>query len=289
MSYTSAKSKPNKDLVSYQSVRGADVKTLYEAVVESTPMTQLYSDFVRPRSDGSDVSRDAVNNTIRFLIATDFLEKPSDDVVERIPGQPYEEQPFELRMLHHLQQQTGEQNHFMELHRFIGESSRVHFDRSALVEELNRELDSYAFEWNKEKVKMWYDFVSPLGLTSVNNSQEILTAPSPRIVYDGLELFNETKDSTRLRDALDWVENEFFYCYAERGGALPRVHAGLSETLGTLEYHDVISFHSTSDATREVAIPSITADKTSSFELHPLSQRPAFEYPLNSHEVTITK
>lgn len=285
MSYTPVDGKPSKDLVSYQSVRGADIKEVYGAVVESTPIKQLYSDFVRPEADTENVKYDSVDNSVRFLHATDFLRKPSEDILERVPNQPYAELPFELRMFHHLRQQEGEQEHFMELHRILAETDRRFVNKDDLVEDLNRELGSYALNWNEPKVKTWYDLMSPLGLTSVQDNYSILTAPCPRVVYDLLKVFVEREGSNRIREALDWIEKEFFYCYAERGGGLPRIHTGLSETLATLDYYDAVSLKSTSDAVHEVAIPALRADKTSSFKLHTLPRRPAFQYPLESHEL----
>lgn len=277
MSYTYASGKSEKDLASYQSVRGADVKAVYSEVSELTPLTQLYRDFGRPQPGGA--SKTPVDNTVQFLNAIDLIERPADDVVEPMNGQPYDELPFELRVLHHLRQQEGEQEHFIDLHRVLAKGDREFYDKEELEEDAKRELD-YALDWNVQKVETWYNLVGPMGLVSVRDNQEILTSPSPRLVYDLLDTFEEREGSAQLREALDWVEREFCYCYVDPGGAVPKVHRGLSRTLTSMEADGVLMLSSPSDAVREVSLPTSAANTTSGFTLAPRPERPAYQYPL---------
>jgi hypothetical protein len=283
MSYTEASGKSKKDLVSYQSVRGADIKAVYSGIKGLTPLKQLYHDFGRPTEDEGN-SKTTVDNTVQFLHAIDLIERPTEDVVERIDDQPYEDSPFEMRVLHHLRQQSGEQRHFVDLHRVLVKGSRTFYEKSELMENGGRELD-YALDWNVQKVATWYNLVEPMGLVSVRDNQQILTSPSPRLVYDLLSTFEQVENSTQLRDALDWVEQEFCYCYKSPGGAISEVHKGLSQTLSSMAEDGVLTLGSPSDAVREVALPTRSADTTSSFELTDRPDRPAYRYPLDAHQM----
>lgn len=285
MNYTYATDKPDRDLASYQSVRGAEVKAIFKAVSDSTPITQLHSDFVKPTADPRSRS---VDDTVGFLCAVDFLDKPTDRTVEFIEDQPFEELPFELRMFHHLKQQKEPQDHFARVHEVIVDQDEVLYDKEDLLEDVKRELGNYPFDWNIQKIQTWYNLMSPFGLVSVRDNQEILTSPAPAVVYDLLDAFERQEGSTQLRKALDWVEEHFFDCYASHGGT-PRVHSGLDSTIQTLISDEVLELGTPSDATYEVKVPSADANKASNFELNERPSTPAYRYPLESHEQVITQ
>jgi len=285
MSYTYATDKPDKDLISYQSVRGAEVKAIFETITGATPTSQLHSQFVKPTGDAKSKS---VEYTIDFLCAIDFLDKPSGSTVEPIDGQPFEDLPFELRVFHHLKQQENPQDHFARVHEVIVDQDSSLYDKDNLLEDVKRELGQYPFSWNIEKIQMWYNLVAPMGLVSVRDNQEILTSPAPAVLYDLLNAFEHREGSNQLAKALNWIEENFFDCYASRGG-VSRVHEGLDQTLEVLVSDDVLELGTPSDATYEVKIPSADAKKTSNFELHERPSTPAYRYPLESHELEVTQ
>ncbi|WP_267644026.1 hypothetical protein [Haloarchaeobius amylolyticus] len=283
MTYTHASSKSEKDLISYQSVRGAETKAIYETIREGTSLSSIEKKFVKPTETSNSKS---VKDTIQFLHATDFLERPSERTVEPLDGQPFGDLPFELQLFHHLSQQEAPQDHFIEVAEVIANQDQITYDKDDLLEDLKRELGSYPFDWNIEKVQMWYNMMAPMGLVSVRDNQELLTSPSPAVVYDLLDAYRSRENDHRLRSAFDWVEKNFFSCYASRGG-IPRVHRGLSDTLGTLVSDGVLDLEAPSDATYEVKVSSANADKVSSFTLHERPQRPAYRYPLDAHEIEV--
>lgn len=285
MSYTYATDKPDRDLVSYQSVRGAEVKAIFEAISEATPVSQLHSQFVKPAEDSQSRS---VDYTINFLQAIDLVDKPSDRTVEPIDGQPFEELPFELRVFHHLKQQKQPQDHFARIHEVVVDQDTAFYDKEELLEDIKRELGNYPFDWNVQKIETWYNLMSPFGLISVRDNQEVVTSPAPAVVYDLLDAFKRREGSRQFRKALDWIEEHFFSCYESRGG-IPRVHKGLDDTLDLLVSDDVLELSTPSDATYEVKVPSITADKASSFELNKRPSTPAYRYPLESHELEVSQ
>lgn len=283
--YTRANGKSEKDLASYQGVRGAEVKAIATNLQGSTPMSQVHKDFVRPVDDANP---DSVDNTLQFLHAIDVIKKPTERVVEPIENQPFSEYPFEVRLLHHIKQQQNAQDHFARIQKVMVERDREKevrlIDKADLKEDLEREADDYPFEWTGEKVEMWYNLMAPMGLISIKDNQEIGTAPAPALLYDLLEGFKQEIESNNLREALDWIEEHFFTCYASPGG-VPRVHQGLSDTMKTMIHDDALSLMSPSDATYEVEVPATKADRVSRFELDERPDKPAYQYPLEHDEV----
>ena len=283
--YTRAKGKSDRDLASYQGVRGAEVKAIATNLQGSTPISQVHRDFVRPADDANP---DSVDNTLQFLRAIDIIDKPTERVVEPIENQPFPEFPFEIRLLHHIKQQQDAQDHFARIQHVLVERDREKevrlIDKTNLKEDLEREADDYPFDWTVQKVEMWYNLMAPMGLISVKNNQEIGTGPAPALLYDLLHGFERENDSNSLREALDWIEEHFFTCYASPGG-VPRVHLGLSDTMKTMIDDDALGLMSPSDATYEVEVPATKADRVSRFELNERPDKPAYHYPLEHDEV----
>jgi hypothetical protein len=283
MTYTYASNKSDKDLVSYQSVRGAETKAIFQTIQEGTSVSGIKENFVKPTQDASDRN---VADTLQFLEATDFIEHPSERTVQPIENQPFEGLPFELRLLHHLSQQETPQDHFIRITEVIANADVVLYDEEDLLEDVKRELGSYPFDWTIQKIKMWYDMMAPVGVVSVRDKEEILTSPSPAVVYDLLDAYEAHEGDQRLRHALEWVEDNFFSCYTSRSG-VPTVHRGLSDTMGTLVADGVLELRSPSDATNEVDLPSAKADRVSSFTLNDRPAQPAYQYPLEAHEIEV--
>lgn len=284
-SYTYADGKSTKDLASYQGVRGAEVKAIATNLQGSTPIAQVHQDFVRPADDSN---TNSVDDTIQFLQAIDIIKRPSERIIEPIGNQPFSEYPFEIRVLHHLKQQQDAQDHFARIQEVMIDKERDKevrlYDKSNLKEDLEREADDYPFDWTVQKVEMWYNLMAPMGLISIKDNQEVGTSPCPALVYDLLERFEREETSNSIREALDWIEEHFFACYASRGG-VPRVYLGLSDTLKTMIDDKLLSLKTTSDATYEVEVPATKADRVSQFELSEQSDKPAYRYPLEHDEV----
>lgn len=287
MNYTYADGKSDRFLTSYQGVRGADIRAIAKTIREATSLSQIHSDFVRPAGGPTDEpNSNSVDNTLDFLEAIDFIERPSERTLEPIDGQPFENQPFEIRVLHHTQQQEAPQDHFARIQTAVAEADTRFYDKADLKEDLERDHNEFPFDWTIQKVEAWYNLTAPLGLISVRNNQEVLSSPVPRLVYDLLELFESNEDSSNIREALDWIEEHFFNCYASRGGH-PRVHKGLSDTIKTMIEDDVLELAGPSDATKEIEVPSLKANRVSQFTLAECPDKPAYHYPLQAGKVIL--
>lgn len=287
--YTYADGKSTKDLASYQGVRGAEVKAIATNLQGSTPISQVHQDFVLVRP-AKDRKTNSVDNTIQFLHAIDMIEKPSERVVEPIDDQPFSAYPFEVRVLHHLKQQQDAQDHFARIQEVTIDKERNKevrlYDKGNLKEDLEREADDYPFDWTVEKVEMWYNLMAPMGLISIRDNQEVGTSPCPALIYDLLDGFEREENSNSIREALDWIEEHFFACFASRGG-VPRVHLGISDTMKTMINDDVLTLKTPSDATYEIKLPATEADRVSRFELSERPDKPAYRYPLEYDEVVM--
>lgn len=285
--YTYANGKSDRDLASYQGVRGAEVKAIATNLLGSTPITEVHQNFVRPAEDANSSS---VDDTLQFLHAIDVIQRPTDRVVEPINDQPFAEYPCEIRILHHLKQQQNAQDHFARIQEVMVRRDREKevrlYDKANLKEDLERQADDYPFDWTVQKVETWYNLMAPMGLISIKDNQEVGTSPSPALVYDLLDAFEQEEGSNSLRTALDWIEERFFACYASPGG-VPRVHLGLSDTMKTMIHDDVLSLMSPSDATYEVEVPATKADRVSRFELNERPTKPSYRYPLEHDEVAM--
>ncbi len=283
--YTYADGKSSKDLASYQGVRGAEVKTIATNIQGSTPISQIHTDFARPAADAN---TNSVDDTIQFLHAIDFIKKPTERIIESIDDQPFSGLPFEVRVLHHLKQQQDAQDHFARIQEVMIDQEKEKevrlYNKINLKEDLDRKADDYPFDWTIQKVEMWYNLMAPMGLISIRNNQEVGTSPCPALVYDLFTEFERQESSNSVREALDWIEEHFFACYASRGG-VPRVHVGFSDTIKTMIHDDALRLRSPSDATYEVEIPATKADRVSSFELSERPHKPSYRYPLEHDEV----
>ena len=280
MTYTYADGKSDRFLTSYQGVRGADIRAIGTTIHDATPLSQIHSDFVRAADDANSNS---VDNTLDFLEAIDFIHRPSDRTLEPIDKQPFANEPFEVRALHHIKQQKPPQDHLARIQTAVAEADTRFYDKAELKEDLERDHHEFPFDWTIEKVEAWYNLTAPLGLISIRNNQKILSSPTPRLVYDLIELFESTEDSTNIRDAFDWIEENFFSCYASRGG-YPRVHKGLSDTLKTMIENGVLELVTVSDATKEIEVPATKANRVSQFVLTDRPRTPAYRYPLRTEE-----
>lgn len=284
--YTYADGKSNKDLASYQGVRGAEVKSIALNLQDSTPVSQVHQDFVRPADDANTSS---VDDTLQFLHAIDIIEYPTERVVEPIDNQPFAKYSFETRILHHLKQQKDAQDHFNRIQEVMVKREKQKevrlYDKANLKEDLERKADDYPFDWTIQKVETWYNLMAPMGLISIRNNQEIGTSPSPALVYDLLDIFKQKEGSNSLREALDWIEENFFASYADTGG-VPRVHLGLSDTMKTMIHDNSLSLMSPSDATYEVEVPATKADRVSRFKLSERPSMPSYRYPLE-HDMVV--
>lgn len=256
MSYTKADNKPERDLINYNTVFGPDLRAVETEISANTRMRTLISKFER---EDVSVSNSHVKDVVGFLHVLDFVERPEDRVVDAINQNELAganvETSFEARLLYHLRQQDHPQDHFTRIHDVAISNSGKSTTREQLLTDLNRELDSYDFEWNEQKVKMWNRLFSNLGVISRTTEEGIILAPSRGLLYELLLLHAEIQESNDLNDALTWIENNFIKMYSSRAGT-PTVHVAVAQVLENMEEDETVAFRGMADASNEVKLPA---------------------------------
>jgi len=253
MSYKEAAGKPTRDLINYNTVFGPDLREVEAQIGGNTKPDTLLSKFEPEVGTFSDSH---VSNVVDFLHALDFIERPEDRVVQRINQNAVtSDSSFEVSLLYHLRQQTHPQDHLTRVHDVAIAYEEQTTSREQLLTNLNRELDSYGFEWNEQKIRMWERLFSNLGVISRTSEEGIILSPSRGLLYELLSLHSEIENSDDLNDALVWIEDNFMKIYSSRAGT-PTVHIAVAEVLENMEEDETVEFRGMADASNEVELPS---------------------------------
>jgi hypothetical protein len=287
MSYKEAHGKPSKDLINYNTVFGPDLREVEAQIGGNTKPETLLSKF---EPEAETFSDSHVSNVVDFLHALDFIERPEDRVIEQINRNVITDDEsvnasFEVRLLYHLRQQTHPQDHLTRVHDVAINKEERTVSSEQLEANLNRELDSYGFEWNNQKVTTWYRLFSNLGVIARTLEEGVILSPSRGLLYKLLSLHSKIENSDDLNDALVWVEDNFMKVYQSRSGT-PTVHVAVAQVLENMEEEGAVEFRGMADASNEVKLPagrSAGVDsrvlKSYSFEQTP-SDRAAYALPM---------
>lgn len=290
--YEPNQAKPEKILTGYGTVRGAELKVLYENIATDTIISDIESRFGRPR--GNEIETDHIDSCIRFLRTLDMIEENQDNHLTRINQDIFPDfnLSFEPRLLHHIQQQDGIQSHLAAIHDVSIDSTSSNRDEISRisVEELKinveRETD-YDLEWREEKILMWANLLSPVGAISYSSKQdEILLNPCRGLLCELLShhYMNHTNGDSLLA-ALEWIDNEFFPVFSKRAGQ-PILHKGVTDVFETLVEDGVLTITGMTDRTEVVNLPrQIDDTKTpADYSIEDAPDQPAYWYPLDRSE-----
>ena len=257
MPYKEADGKPSRDLINYNTVFGPDAREIEAQIDQTTRIRTLISKFEVEDISWSDSH---VKDVVDFLHTLDFVEHPEDRVIDPInqgavAGDFGTDASFETRLLYHLRQQDHPQDHFTRIQDVAIANSEKSTSRDQLLTHLNRELDSYGFEWNEQKVRMWVRLFSNLGVISYTNQEGIILSPSRGLLYEFLALHADLEESNDLNDAFAWIEKNFIKVYRSRAGT-PTVHIAVAQVLENMEDDGVVEFRGMADAANEVKLPA---------------------------------
>jgi hypothetical protein len=257
MSYKEADAKPTRDLINYNTVFGPDLREVEAQIGGNTTPETLLSKF---EPEAETFSDSHVSDVVDFLHALDFIERPEDRVIEQmnrnaITNDGSVNTSFEIRLLYHLRQQTHPQDHLTRVHDVAIDNEERTVSREQLETDLNRELDSYGFDWNEQKVRMWERLFSNLGVISRTSEEGTILSPSRGLLYELLSLHSETEGSTDLNDALEWIDDNFMKVYRSRAGT-PTVHIAVAQVLENMEEDGTVEFRGMADASNEVELPA---------------------------------
>lgn len=292
--YQENTSKPEKILTGYGTVRSAELKAIYSDIDMMTPLTQVENRFGRPTPSGRET--DHIENCLRFLRTLDMIEQTAQDVLNPINTDLFatEQFPFELRLLYHIREQSGSQLHLADIQEKAIRSPYPDTGRYGIrrisVDDLRvaveRETD-YDLEWRNEKIQMWANLLDPIGAISYSSSEdEILLAPSRKLVHYGLAYHQEHREASRsILSALEWINREFFTVFS-RPGDTPSVHVGVADVLESLVADDALELVGMSDRSEEVDLPRQIDDTETpaDYQVSTPPDRPAYWHPLERSE-----
>ncbi|MUV85321.1 hypothetical protein GJ631_01650 [Natronomonas sp. CBA1123] len=278
--YDYSSSKPETDLVNYNTVRVPELRLIYRTLdsVGGHANVSTLRDTMTPEDD------DHLDECLRYLRAVDLVDRNEDRVVELANEEVFPNLSFEPRLLLHLNQQDHPQDHVTEAQRVAFAKAPKTLRRDQLEVELEGELDYIA--WNETKLNAWYRLLQGIGVLSFIDSRELVLSPRPRLLYELFETFRDTENSTDFGEAVAWIEKHFMSVLTTRPGT-PRLHKGVTDTLQTLLDEEYVSVRGMSDATSEVVLP-LTHSRNeepavTEFELHgwPTNPPASKRYPLD--------
>lgn len=276
--YRYADSKPEAQLVNYNTVRSPELKLVYRAI-ETSPPGAIPVRSLRKQFTFDD--DDHLEQCLSFMHALDFLERPEDRVIEPINEDVFPGISFEASLLHHLHQQERPQDHLAGAQAVAFDEEPKTLERDHLVTYLNRELGY--INWNSTKVNMWYRLYEGIGVLDYIDSRELVLSPSRALLYELLYTFQETEESNDFGEAVTWIERYFMTVLSDRPGTA-QLHQGVTDTLQNLIDDDILSVRGMADAQNEVKLP-MTHSRTETpaikeFELSELPSEARYRYPL---------
>jgi hypothetical protein len=282
--YRFAVNKPDRVLINHNTVRPAELKAVYESLTDDRTVQDILSDFAQEKEGN-------IQECINFLHAIDLLERSREDrAVSPLNRDILPDLAFEPRLLYHLRQQRYPKDHLTRIQNVALETDDRSVTLDVLLPQVKGELDQYDFAWNKTKLRMWRALGTQLGLVSETETRGVLISPCRRLLYDLLELYEQQKNNKNLYSALTWIEENFFNAFETTTGS-PRVHPAVSDVLQNMESEDVLEFRGMSDAKNEVTLPeSVHTPRPRSvsvYELEPMPESPAYQYPLSQFEQVI--
>lgn len=278
--YDTSSSKPEKDLVNYNTVRIPELRLIYRTLAN----TGGFANISALQNKMAPEDEDHLGECLRYLRAVDLVDREDDRVVELINEEVYPDLSFEPRLLLHLNQQDRPQDHIVEAQRVAFAKAPKTLRRDQLEVELNGELEYIA--WNETKLNAWYRLLQGLGVLSYIDSRELVLSPRPALLYELFETFRDTENSTDFGEAVAWIEEHFISVLTTRPGT-PRLHQGVTDTMQTLLDEGYMSVRGMSDATSEVVLPSTHSRNeepaVTEFELHgwPTDPPSSKRYPLD--------
>jgi len=282
--YRFAVNKPDRVLINHKTVRPAELKAVYNSLMGDRTVQDILSDFAQEKEGN-------IHECIKFLHAIDLLERSREDrVVSPLNRDILPDLAFEPRLLYHLRQQRYPKDHLTRIQNVALETDDRSVTLDVLLPQVKGELDQYDFKWNEAKLETWRALSTQLGLVSKTETRGVLLSPCRRLLYDLLELYEQQKDDTDLYSALTWIEENFFNVFETTTGS-PRVHPAVSDVLQNMESEDVLEFRGMSDAKNETTLPeSVHTPRPRSvsvYELEPMPESPAYQYPLSQFEQVI--
>lgn len=292
MDYEFNNKKPEALLTGYNTVRGAELKAIYNILDTQgdVPVSAFEERFGRPNTENNDINTSHVDNCLKFLQSVDMIEVSAQDVVSKFNKDVYPKLSFEPRVLYHIRRQTDRQYHLSYIFDVMTKQNSRRMTLELLLEEVNEDdSESFGLQWNTTNLGMWANLSDTLGVISyVNETEEneIITSPTRGLMYELLGWYNQYgDDSERLARALEWIDDEFFAVFYSRPGT-PEVAIGVAEVLRNLEEEGALETRSMSDTEDvvNVARRKRGMEAVATFSVNDKPNRASYQYPLDRNK-----
>jgi len=285
--------KPEKLLTGYNTVRGAELREVYQVLDQQgdVPASAFEQRFGRPNADSSNINTAHVDRCLKFLRAIDMVEISAQGIVSLTNRDVYPNiEAFEPRLLHHIRQQQGEQYHLSHIFDVVVSLDRRRIPEEEVLEEVvSDDTRSFGFDWNDDNIRMWANLADPIGAISYLNrgdTNRVLVSPTRKLLVDLLLWYqNNGDDPDRFARALEWIHEEFFPVFRE--GASTTVSVGVADVLNDMEAEGALSLRPMSDTEDVVEVPRSSREgsrNVATFTVKGVPDRPSYQYPLARNE-----
>jgi hypothetical protein len=286
MSYTNNDDKPDALLISYATIRGAELKEIYRVLDSQgeVPETALERRFARPESDSGGRHTDHIENCLKLLRAVDVVSVSAQGVVQLLNDDIYPELGFEGKLLHHIRQQDGKQAHLSYVFDVLAREDCRRIGRTQLLTALkDDDTRTFGLQWNETKLNMWGNLGETIGALSYVDNSTVVASPTRALLYDLLSWYSEHgDDASNFLEATNWIHDEILPVYASQPGT-PQLSVGVADVLRNMEDDGVLSLRSMSDAQHVVDVPRRTGETEPvvEFTVDERAQPVPYTYPLD--------
>jgi hypothetical protein len=290
--YTYNDDKPSALLTGYSTVRGAELKEIYEVLATQgqVPVSAFDDRFARPDSQSGRLNTSHIDNCMKFLRSVDMVQVSAQDMVSPVNQDVHPEiESVEARLLHHIRQQEGKNYHLSYIFDVVIDRDT----RRLTIEELEEYVEeddtrSFGFTWTAEKLRMWANLADHLGAITYadgGDKNEVVVSPTRRLLVDLLSWYSENgEDSNRFARAMEWIHRDFLPVFANPHKST--VAIGVADVLNDMQDDDILTMQSMSDTADVVEVPRTKNDSrgVSTFEIETPPERPSYWYPLDRSE-----
>lgn len=289
MTYERAGSKPNRTLVNNTTIYGYDLRIIDEAISADTTVNTLLNKFDGRNNPSYNDSH--VGRVVDFLKSIDMVRTPEARLIQPINRTElsYDDPSFEARFLNAVQSQKHPRDHLIRLFEaaidsVVGTEDPRLVTIEQLITDANRNLQ-YDISWNEEKIRMWSRLMDSMGAISMID-EGIILSPRRGLIAEFLHGFQKSHESSELRDALDWIDENFIPTYENRKSRTV-IHPGLACVLENMETDGIIEFRGMTDASNEVELPkgsssSIDSRSIKTFSINDTPEESIYSLPMDS-------
>jgi hypothetical protein len=202
-----------KILLSYITLRGYDLESIYHVVKDSNGCTfeDLVDKFSVGNPDNNEIPTGQIRDCISFLVNVNVI-RASENKNEYSLTQDFKEVPFKLVLLNKFR--IDKSNAFSAVLSHLISLDVMQFDISEFQHSVEKGLD-LGFTWTPEKLDFWMDLADYLSLgRKYVGKHSFALYPSPKLLFsilkDCLSYENSKLETITLGNFLDYCSTHYF-------------------------------------------------------------------------------